>query len=146
MKRPKPGDWLSMFREDSSSGCWVWAGRSVSSYGYGRFRGEYVHRISYEHHVGQIPSGMHIDHLCRNRLCINPMHLQAVTPWLNVMRGESGARQNRNKAYCDNGHEFNEENTYIRKDGRGRKCRACNRERERARNAKKRSAERGVAA
>lgn len=76
--------------------CWEWQGRA-SSTGYGRIgehgRLVYAHRLSFEMDRGPIPSGQVIDHKCRNRLCVNPSHLQAVTDLLN-QQNRSGANRN----------------------------------------------------
>lgn len=75
---------------EPNSGCWLWGGADHGSgYGHVRFnmRALFVHRVSYERHVGPIPDGMHIDHKCRNRGCLNPDHLEPVTPRENTRRG-----------------------------------------------------------
>lgn len=110
--------------ECQSDGCWRWVGYCTAD-GYGRFwtgsTMAIAHRWSYEHFVGPIPSGFVIDHLCRNRACVNPAHLEAVTFNENVRRG-ARARQ----THCKHGHEFTPENTYL---GCGaRQCRTCQRE------------------
>lgn len=76
--------------KDPSSGCWVWSKRTVVN-GYGRMgdgqgRTVMAHRLAYEYWVGEIPLGLTIDHVCRNKLCCNPAHLEAVTPSENVRR------------------------------------------------------------
>lgn len=113
--------------------CWQWTAATNLS-GYGRFydgdRLVLPHRWSYEFHCGEIPNGMVIDHLCRNRLCCNPAHLEVVSPLENTTRGLTGKLNNHNsrKTHCPRGHEYNSTNTYINKRG-GRICRTCNRER-----------------
>ena len=110
-------------------GCWEWLGST--STGYGCFRRGYAHRYSYELHKGAIPDGLQIDHLCRNRLCVNPDHLEAVTVRVNVLRGVSRVAANARQSHCIRGHEFTPENTRRRANG-SRACRECGRQRGRA--------------
>ena len=74
---------------EPNSGCWLWAGADNGE-GYGKFRGKYAHRLSYERHKGPIPDGLHLDHLCRMPCCINPDHLEPVTNAENARRGMAG--------------------------------------------------------
>lgn len=71
---------------DNDSGCWVWAGQMYPN-GYGAWGKFYAHRRMYEERVGQIPEGLQIDHLCRNRACVNPEHMEPVTQAENLRRG-----------------------------------------------------------
>lgn len=119
---------------DTITGCWNWPTLDKIT-GYGRMRiGSvsdfsrrvgYAHIISYETHVGAVPDGTELDHLCRNRACCNPKHLEPVTHRENSLRGATIPAKNFAKTHCDRGHEFTPENTYVFPNGRKRNCRAC---------------------
>lgn len=118
----------SRYVVDSVTGCWVWTnGLKKAGYAGLLFRGAfyYGHRFSYLIHVGPIPEGLHIDHLCRNRACVRPDHLEAVTCRENILRGEGLAAANAGKTHCKRGHAFTEDNTKL--TARGRTCRTCHR-------------------
>ena len=101
--------------------CWEWQGAIAAQTGYGTLGMRYAHRISYELHVGPIPPGMTIDHLCRNRPCVNPAHLEVVTLAENIRRAGILRRQDT----CKRGHSFTDPtNLYHRSDG-SRMCRSC---------------------
>ena|SRR6266542_1921582 len=123
------GDYLTRFlsRIVRSSGCWEWNGAHFKA-GYAETwdgkRPLYAHRVAYELWVGPIPDGRQIDHLCRNRGCVNPQHLEVVLPAGNNQRGLSPSAENMRKTHCKRGHPFDEANTHITPTGR-RDCRAC---------------------
>lgn len=116
--------------------CWVWlGGTSRSGYGYFYFtsvkRVVSAHRFAYELIVGKIPPDMTIDHLCRNRSCVNPAHMEVVTRGENVLRGTGITAKNLLKTHCPKGHPYSLENTYVM--GKRRVCRTCHREKQRIR-------------
>lgn len=108
------------------NGCWRPSNLPKSN-GYVRLnlRGESFsgHRLMYELFVGPVPPDKVLDHLCRNRWCCNPQHLEVVTQQENVLRGDGPGRFAR-RTECHRGHPFDEQNTYYRKGG-GRACKAC---------------------
>lgn len=126
-------------------GCWTWLAYRMPS-GYGRFSyknhgGQYAHRISYEEFVGPIPDGLQIDHKCKNRGCVRPSHLEAVTAEENLRRStawSADAYAKRKKDHCPLGHPYSAENTYFYPDGRY-KCRICSRISDNKRNALRRA-------
>ena len=114
--------------EVSAHGCWEW--RAATRSGYGQFydgtRFVPAHRFAYELMVGPIPAGKLIDHLCRNRACVRPDHIEPVTNRENIMRGIGRTARHYKQTRCWRGHEFTPENTYHRVKG-GRQCRECTR-------------------
>jgi hypothetical protein len=108
-----------------SGECWNWTG-NISSQGYARAGQKFAYRIIYEFVFGQIPKGLQLDHLCRNRKCVNPDHLEPVTCKINVLRGESPAAQNAKKTHCKSGHPLDGEN--LKKTHNRRICKECDRQ------------------
>lgn len=109
------------------SPCWEWqAGISNAGYAKFKYKGKTCggHRIIYEFFVEIIPAELDSDHLCRNRPCVNPAHIEPVPEIVNLLRGESLFAKNARKTHCIKGHPFSGDNLHIRKNG-GRHCRKC---------------------
>lgn len=136
-RRKSPVDFI----EDSDTHCWIWQGGLcgsdyASGGGYGVTwrdgRAVGAHRAYYEDLVGPIPDGLVIDHLCRTRSCVNPGHMEPVTSAENTLRGESPMARKARQTHCIHGHPLSGDNVYVQPNGR-RRCRACDRDRHRAR-------------
>lgn len=125
------------FDVDEKSNCWVWK-KSLRGSGYGhffdkRYKTKIAHRLSYFYHVRELDKSVHLDHLCRNRLCVNPDHLEEVTNKENCNRGANCDVRKilaLKITHCPKGHEYTEENSNIYKNRYGkptRSCRECSR-------------------
>lgn len=133
--RLNPSELARIKRKVTTEGeCWIWTGPTTPN-GYGKHRrgpghpDRVVHRILWEHENDQeIPPGMQLDHLCRNRACCNPVHFEVVTPSENTKRQDHWFR---NKEACPKGHAYDEANTRITPAGK-RICRECDRARKRS--------------
>lgn len=114
---------------ETESGCWLWTG-TIAANGYGVAhladgRSTPAHRAVYEQHVGPIPVGLELDHRCRNKVCVNPAHLEPVTHSENMKRHRAATRVD----VCKRGHSLDRTRT---RDGGGRYCKTCNRDNKRA--------------
>ena len=109
---------LSKIMVEPTTGCWMWLGATNKrGYGHMSVRRTFIdiHRLSYEFYKGLIPLGLQIDHLCRTPSCANPDHLEAVSPSINVLRGNTLPAQQAKQTHCKRGHPLDLLNSYFSK-------------------------------
>lgn len=120
---------------DKSGDCWEWT--AATSGGYGRFgmdgRSWRAHRVAYILILGEFPEGLELDHLCRNKRCVNPAHLEPVTHHVNVLRGECPSARRARRTLCIRGHALGPVRAYP--SGAKRQCDICEAERRSRRRA-----------
>ena len=133
---------LSDTLSHNGTACWIWKALVVRGYGQYKNKGRKhrAHKFAYEQLVGPVPGGLHLDHLCRNPLCVNPAHLEPMTCHENLHRSPDWVG---NRTHCPAGHEYTEANTYVAKQCGGkyqnRMCRICATERQRQFRARKKA-------
>lgn len=119
--------------------CWKWEGSlNKTGYGYIYFINKrwYAHRVSYLLFYGYIDEDLEIDHLCKRRECVNPLHLELVTHKVNTLRSNSPLAKNKNKKVCIRGHAFDIKNTIL--SLKGRICKKCKHQRKKIYRLRKR--------
>jgi hypothetical protein len=123
-----PEDFWANVKISAPTECWPWLRYTQKGYGRTRFGGKSMqaHRVAWQLTNGPVPLGLVLDHLCRNRGCCNPAHLEPVTNEENLMRGDGLPARNSRLSLCRNGHPFDK--IKYRKDGRvERLCTICQR-------------------
>lgn len=136
--KAKPPEERFWAKVDATGDCWEWTGARYSN-GYGEFMvtagaSALAHRFAWERLVGPIPKGLELHHNCRNRVCLNPDHLEVVTRrehcrrgYLNLSGLLTKTQQQRAQTHCLHGHEYTPGNTHRRRTTGRRRCRACDR-------------------
>lgn len=121
--------WSKVEPDPGLGSCWHWRGwKSYEGYGMCRLARNVTlraHRVTYERIVGPVPNGLPLDHLCRQRDCVNPAHLEPVTHRVNILRGESRSAQRARQKTCSRGHPLIAENLYSEPGRTHRICRIC---------------------
>lgn len=140
---PKPRLAIERFEEkyipEPNSGCWIWLAQvnnmTRGVFGFRTVKGVncrpgLAHRFSYEHYREPIPAGLVLDHLCRNSLCVNPFHLEAVTQMENLHRGigpELKKIAARLRTHCIHGHDLNIVGFSLHPGSESKACNECGR-------------------
>jgi hypothetical protein len=109
---------------DEATRCWVWTSPR-SGNGYGWASPTFAYRVAYVLFKGPLSPELEPDHLCKNKLCVNPDHLEAVTKKVNILRSDSISAKNARKIHCKHGHLLEGDNLKIRYDKKGRPHRVC---------------------
>lgn len=127
VSQPMPERFWRKVKQGGLEECWPWLA-SLNTTGYGEFyldgKIRKAHRIAYELTVGPIPDGLTLDHLCRNRECVNPFHLDPVSMRENILRGAAPSARNARATHCPKGHPYSGRNLIVRPSG-SRGCRVC---------------------
>ena len=117
--------WESVRKTDT---CWMWQ-KSLNGKGYGNFcikrpKQMEAHKFAWLTQIGEIPSGLVLDHICRNRACVRPSHLRILTKGQNVLVGNGICANKARQTKCKNGHSLSGQNLILTKRGH-RQCREC---------------------